>query len=382
MEARGRALVVHRSDLDEWGASGAGCRSGSRRRGGRTGAAWRGCGRTTRSSSRTAAGRARRPERGLRPSSATGFPPSPAREPRPRTPGSRPRRTGEARSTSARASASGPNSTSTSGPAATAATSSSSGSTPAGSPRPGPGGASKPDWGRAPSTLTGSRPSLHRRKPSTVHQIGVSPTPPSSSVPTRGASWAGGCRARLAPSWPLMRLNRPCTPATSHEERSSIIPTAGQYQSLRYAERLAQAGVEPSVGRVGDSCDNALAESIIGGPRPSSSSGAVPGGASKRSSSPPSNGSTGTTIGGSWGRSGTFPRRRRRRTTSDGAVQDGPDFAARHHPKEGTAKPRHGRGRAGRRQEKHEEEAQVTTGEGTKGATRGCIRGRCRRPCK
>jgi transposase InsO family protein len=37
-----------------------------------------------------------------------------------------------------------------------------------------------------------------------------------------------------------------------------------QYLSLRYTERLAAAGVEPSVGSRGDSYDNALAESIIG----------------------------------------------------------------------------------------------------------------------
>ncbi len=37
-----------------------------------------------------------------------------------------------------------------------------------------------------------------------------------------------------------------------------------QYVSIRYTERLAQAGIEPSVGSVGDSYDNALAESIIG----------------------------------------------------------------------------------------------------------------------
>ena len=37
-----------------------------------------------------------------------------------------------------------------------------------------------------------------------------------------------------------------------------------QYLSLRYTERLAQAGIAPSVGSVGDSYDNALAESIIG----------------------------------------------------------------------------------------------------------------------
>jgi putative transposase len=37
-----------------------------------------------------------------------------------------------------------------------------------------------------------------------------------------------------------------------------------QYVSIRYTERLAEAGVEPSVGSVGDSYDNALAETIIG----------------------------------------------------------------------------------------------------------------------
>ena len=37
-----------------------------------------------------------------------------------------------------------------------------------------------------------------------------------------------------------------------------------QYLSLRYTERLAQRGIAPSVGSVGDSYDNALAESIIG----------------------------------------------------------------------------------------------------------------------
>src|SRR5687767_10748192 len=37
-----------------------------------------------------------------------------------------------------------------------------------------------------------------------------------------------------------------------------------QYVSIRYTERLAQAGIERSVGSVGDSYDNALAESVIG----------------------------------------------------------------------------------------------------------------------
>ena len=43
-----------------------------------------------------------------------------------------------------------------------------------------------------------------------------------------------------------------------HSDRGS------QYLSIRYTERLKQAGLEPSVGSVGDSYDNALAESIIG----------------------------------------------------------------------------------------------------------------------
>ena len=37
-----------------------------------------------------------------------------------------------------------------------------------------------------------------------------------------------------------------------------------QYLSIRYSERLAEAGIEPSVGSVGDSYDNALAETING----------------------------------------------------------------------------------------------------------------------
>lgn len=43
-----------------------------------------------------------------------------------------------------------------------------------------------------------------------------------------------------------------------HSDRGS------QYLSVRYTERLADAGIDTSVGSVGDSYDNALAESIIG----------------------------------------------------------------------------------------------------------------------
>jgi putative transposase len=43
-----------------------------------------------------------------------------------------------------------------------------------------------------------------------------------------------------------------------HSDRGS------QYLSITYTERLAEAGIEPSVGSVGDSYDNALAETING----------------------------------------------------------------------------------------------------------------------
>lgn len=47
-------------------------------------------------------------------------------------------------------------------------------------------------------------------------------------------------------------------PLVCHSDRGS------QYVSIRYTERLAEAGIEPSVGSKGDSYDNALAETING----------------------------------------------------------------------------------------------------------------------
>jgi putative transposase len=40
--------------------------------------------------------------------------------------------------------------------------------------------------------------------------------------------------------------------------------TTGQYTSIAFTERLATAGIDDSVGTVGDALDNALAESVIG----------------------------------------------------------------------------------------------------------------------
>ena len=52
---------------------------------------------------------------------------------------------------------------------------------------------------------------------------------------------------------------RPAEKALIHHSDRGV-----QYVSIKYSERLAEAGIEPSVGSVGDSYDNALAETING----------------------------------------------------------------------------------------------------------------------
>ena len=55
-----------------------------------------------------------------------------------------------------------------------------------------------------------------------------------------------------------LHLRQPGDGLIHHSDRES------QYLSIRYTERLAEAGLVGSVGSVGDSYDNALAETIIG----------------------------------------------------------------------------------------------------------------------
>ena len=66
----------------------------------------------------------------------------------------------------------------------------------------------------------------------------------------------GGGAAGCALAW---TLSRPETQGLTHHNDRGV-----QYLSIRYTERLAEAGIEQSVGTVGDSYDNALAESVIG----------------------------------------------------------------------------------------------------------------------
>jgi putative transposase len=82
-----------------------------------------------------------------------------------------------------------------------------------------------------------------------------------------------------------------------------------QFTSIRYGERLAEIGAVPSIGSVGDSFDNALAETVNGyykaelirGP-PALGRGRL----SRRSSSPRSAGCTGTTPSASTATSATY----------------------------------------------------------------------------
>jgi transposase InsO family protein len=56
-----------------------------------------------------------------------------------------------------------------------------------------------------------------------------------------------------------LHARRPCEgELVHHSDRGA------QYVSIKYTDRLAEAGIEPSVGSVGDSYDNALAETVIG----------------------------------------------------------------------------------------------------------------------
>lgn len=51
-------------------------------------------------------------------------------------------------------------------------------------------------------------------------------------------------------------------PAIPDSRRASV--TNEVYASIRFTERLADAGIQPPVGAVGSSHDNALAETVNG----------------------------------------------------------------------------------------------------------------------
>jgi hypothetical protein len=75
---------------------------------------------------------------------------------------------------------------------------------------------------------------------------------------------------------------------------------ASQYLSIRYTERLAEAGAVTSVGSRGTPMTMPWPRRSLGCTRPSWSASAAPGRAWTRSSTPPWSGSTGSTTAGSW----------------------------------------------------------------------------------
>jgi transposase InsO family protein len=56
-----------------------------------------------------------------------------------------------------------------------------------------------------------------------------------------------------------VHMRRPTEPGLIHHSDRGV-----QYVSMKYTERLVNAGIVPSVGSVGDSYDNAMAETVIG----------------------------------------------------------------------------------------------------------------------
>jgi hypothetical protein len=85
-----------------------------------------------------------------------------------------------------------------------------------------------------------------------------------SSTPTPVASSAGGSHGGRTPASCSTRSSRPCTTASPSIAAGSCTTATEATVSIKYTERLAEAGIEPSVGSVGDSYDNALAETING----------------------------------------------------------------------------------------------------------------------
>ena len=98
-----------------------------------------------------------------------------------------------------------------------------------------------------------------------------------------------------------------------------------QYLSIRYTERLAAGGIEQSVGSVGDSDDNALAESIIGLYKTEVIRPRGPCEAWTRWNSQRLNGSAGSTTDASSRLSGTDRRRRpKQRIIAKARTRHGP----------------------------------------------------------
>src|SRR5689334_1881034 len=91
----------------------------------------------------------------------------------------------------------------------------------------------------------------------------------SRSTCSPGKSSAGGPGCRRKPTWCWTPSTAACriAPTVIGQVSTSwsIIPMPGaQYTSFRFTQHLFDAGIDASIGTVGDALDNALAESTIG----------------------------------------------------------------------------------------------------------------------
>ena len=143
----------------------------------------------------------------------------------------------------------------------------------------------------------------------------ASSTSPSSSTSSPDASSAGRRRQR--------RSTNGYSPFNNQVLLRSV--ESGQYTAISYTERIDDVGAAPSIGTVGDSFDNAMAESVIGLSRPSCtatpppwSPTAGPGRGSTTSRSPPAPGSHGSTTSACTQSSATRRRPSSRPTTVTG----------------------------------------------------------------
>ena len=75
-----------------------------------------------------------------------------------------------------------------------------------------------------------------------------------------------GPTASAAQAWtlgePAIPAGAPTRPERSADKQESI--AGSQYTSITFTQRLAETGIDSSMGSVGDAYDNALAESVIG----------------------------------------------------------------------------------------------------------------------
>ena len=101
----------------------------------------------------------------------------------------------------------------------------------------------------------------HRHPRSTTHQRSLPKTAPDAHAarPADDQATASPAATHDQPYEPSLLPLQLLTLETLRRPFEST-----QYLSIRYTNRLTQAGIEPSVGSVGDSYDNALAESVIG----------------------------------------------------------------------------------------------------------------------